>query len=309
LKEQKRVFINNIIVTLPDNTKLCDDDNNDIPISNLNQKQKVNIELKRELNTIGIIDGQHRVFTYHEGLDKADAYIAVLREKQHLLLTGIIYPPNTTDEKKTKFEAKLFLEINDKQSRTKGDLKQAIETLIKPYSSTAIAKSVIIILGQTGPLVNLLEEHFFDRGKIKTTSIVSYGMKHIVGRSGENSFINKWNNPEKQKVLDKKSKTLLNEYVNYCAVEINKFLRAFKEVIGKDMWTLNKKKSVVLRTTTINGMIFCIRLLIENKKLGSFEYYKKQLTQLKVKFDPDSFDYKSSHWKALGEEIYNQCFE
>ena len=36
-------------------------------------------------------------------------------------------PDGINDLEKTKFEAKLLLEINDKQTRTKGDLKQAIE--------------------------------------------------------------------------------------------------------------------------------------------------------------------------------------
>jgi DGQHR domain-containing protein len=308
LNEQNRVFINNIIVTLPDDTKVLDMQNREIEHQKLTEKQNVKISIKRDLNTMGIIDGQHRVFSYHEGLDKADKIISNLRNKQHLLITGIIYPPNTKEEEKVKFEATLFLEINDKQSRAKGDLKQAIETLVDPYSSTAIAKKVIMNLGESGPLTGILEEHFYDRGKIKTTSIVSYGMKHIVKLDKDGSFFSKWSG-NLIGLQGKKDKKILLAYIDYCTDEISKFISAFKEIIKPEMWTTDKKKSAVLTTITINGLIFCIRKLIENDKLDSFENYKIKLKKLNIDFAVGKFNYKSSHWKDLGDAIYNQCFK
>jgi hypothetical protein len=270
--------------------------------------QLIKIQIDNELNTIGIIDGQHRVFTYHEGMDNADEKISTLRKKQHLLLTGIIYPENISDLEKTKFEAKLFLEINDKQARAKGDLKQAIETIVDPFSPTAIAKKIIINLGQTGHLTNLLEEHFYDDGKIKTTSIVSYGMKHIVKLSGNDTLFSIWLNPDKEKLLEQKDTRLLDSYIDFCTKEINNFISGFRMNIPKEMWTPDKKTSRVLTTTTINGLIFCLRKAIENKKTGDIDYYKEKFSSLKIDFTPEKFGYKSSHWKGLGEKIYSQCF-
>jgi DGQHR domain-containing protein len=308
LTEENRVFVNNIIVTLPSNTEIFDMDGNQLKVSEIFKMQLIKIQIDNELNTIGIIDGQHRVFTYHEGMDNADEKISTLRKKQHLLLTGIIYPENISDLEKTKFEAKLFLEINDKQARAKGDLKQAIETIVDPFSPTAIAKKIIINLGQTGHLTNLLEEHFYDDGKIKTTSIVSYGMKHIVKLSGNDTLFSIWLNPDKEKLLEQKDTRLLDSYIDFCTKEINNFISGFRMNIPKEMWTPDKKTSRVLTTTTINGLIFCLRKAIENKKTGDIDYYKEKFSSLKIDFTPEKFGYKSSHWKGLGEKIYSQCF-
>jgi DGQHR domain-containing protein len=308
LTEENRVFINNIIVTLPSNTEIFDRDGNQLKVSEINQMQLINIQLDKELNTIGIIDGQHRVFTYHEGMDKAEKNISILRDKQHLLLTGIIYPENISDLEKTKFESKLFLEINDKQARAKGDLKQAIETIVYPFLPTAIAKKILINLGQSGHLTDLLEEHFYDVGKIKTTSIVSYGMKHIVKLSGNNTLFSIWLNPDKEKLLEQKDTRLLDSYIDFCTKEINNFISGFRMNIPKEMWTPDKKTSRVLTTTTINGLIFCLRKAIENKKTGDIDFYKEKFSSLKINFTREKFGYKSSHWKSLGEEIYSQCF-
>jgi DGQHR domain-containing protein len=323
LQDENRVFVNNIIVTLPGDTVITDSESKKLIEEELDIMQIVTIKLKKEFNTIGIVDGQHRVFTYHEGRDDADALIAKLREKQHLLLTGIIYPKDISESDRIKFEAQLFLEINDKQTRTRGDLKQAIQTIVAPYSTDAIAKNIILKMGETGPLTGCLEEHFYDKGKIKTTSIVSYGLKHIVRIDGEHSLFTLWQHQDKQKVstkaeavLKNKSKTriteedklLLTAYENYCANVIDTFIKAFKDKIEKGMWVNDNKLSRVLTTTTINGLIFCLRKLIENNKIKDGEYYRQGFSNLKINFKPEFFRYKSSHWKALGDEIYKQCF-
>jgi len=311
LADKKRVYINNIITTLPSETELKDNNGNLIIRSDANIIKTVKITIPKKFGTIGIIDGQHRLYSYHEGKDTYDKKIENFRKKQHLLVTGIIYPQDMTPAKKQQFEAELFLEINDKQKRVKGDLKQAIERIINPYSPIAIAKAVITALAYEGPLEGQLEIHFYDIGKIKTTSIVSYGLKHIVGIPGEqreqHSLFKEWKGKGKGNI--KRNKQVLDGYIRYCAKQINMLVSGFKESLREDLWTSDKRISRVLTTTTINGLIYCLRLLIEHKKLNDFEYYKKVFKELKIDFRPDKFPYKSSHWKALGEEIYKQCFD
>ncbi|UWU70342.1 DNA sulfur modification protein DndB [Bradyrhizobium sp. NC92] len=67
LLDERRVFINNIIVTLPSNTLLTDDKGHTVDPSKINQTEPANIQLPTEYNSIGLIDGQHRVFSYYEG--------------------------------------------------------------------------------------------------------------------------------------------------------------------------------------------------------------------------------------------------
>jgi hypothetical protein len=51
-----------------------------------------------------------------------------------------------------------------------------------------------------------------------------------------------------------------------------------------------------------------MRLLLEHDKLGDFQYYRNGFEQLKIDFHPKKFGYKSSNWRSLGKEIYEQCF-
>lgn len=308
LVELKRVFVNNIIVTLPDDTKIHRFNGGGVP-ARVRQIVPVKLSLPRKYNSIGIIDGQHRVYSYHEGQDEYDKAIGVLRGKQHLLVTGIVYPADTITSKKQEFEARLFLEINDKQKRVKSDLRQSIEMLVDPYSPVAIAKAVVAALSQDGPLTGLLETHFYDVGKIKTASIVSYGMRHIVGMESENSFFKLWRNKEKKKVTKQQSKKGLENYVGYCTKQLNIYLSGFKANVDKELWTTDRKKSRVLNTTTINGLIYCMRLLIRDRALGDYETYKASFASLCVKFTPEKYGFKSSNWKDLGEQIYRECFD
>lgn len=307
LTGKRRVYINNIIATLPDDTVVRNKAGQLVNAISPKKIQAVSIEFPRRFNAIGIIDGQHRIFSYHEGADKLDSRIALLREKQHLLITGIIYPPTTTKPKKYRFEAELFLEINDKQKRVKGDLKQAIERIITPSSPIAIARAVVSGLAISGPLCGKLEVHFFDRGKIKTTSIVSYGMRHIVSLDADHSFYRKWRGHQKDSIRSKPS--VLNSYIDYCTKQINQFFSAFKQHIPEELWTTDRKVSRVLTTTTINGLIFCLRRLIENNQITNQKDYHEAFKKMNVDFSPENFGYKSSHWKSLGEEIYHDCFE
>lgn len=307
----KRVFINNIIVTLPPDAKLIDEKGNEVDANNPGSKaQKIKLQIPLRFNAIGIIDGQHRVFAYHEGNDMFENIISEERKKQNLLLTGIMYPKIQKDETKLKFESKLFMEINDKQTRVRPDLKQAIQRILSPFESTSIAKSVISELAVSGPLADKLEVHFYDTSKIKTTSIVAYGMKHLVKLQGNDTLFKVWDHAKKLSLGNMKNKELLNEYIQFCIKEINDFLEAFRFELSKsNMFTLDKKQSRALTSTSINGLIYCLRRIIENDGKRGFEVYKTGFKKLKINFVPDKFKYKSSHWKALGDEIFDQCFK
>lgn len=314
LTEEGRVFVNNVIVALPDDVKLVDIDNGNelaAPINASAVKRPVKIHIPQKAGNIGIIDGQHRVFSYHEGDDTHEKIISQMRDKQHLLVTGIIFPTNMTEDDRVRFEAKLFLEINDKQTRTKAALRQVIGTIVNPFEDISIAKMVVNELARRVPMNDVLEQHFFDKGKLKTTSIVSYGMKHVAKLSGNDSFFHAWSNRKKNNLRKGKNMALLNQYVKFCADEMNIFLQAFKKNIPANMWTTDQKASRVLTATTITGLIHCMRVLIENNKRGDLSYYDKGFKKLvgKIEFTPGKFMYKSSHWKDLGDKIYDTCFK
>lgn len=135
--KNKKVFLNNIVVTLDPSTKIVDENNDTENLESISETRPVNIQLPKKFNSIGIIDGQHRVFAYHEG-GEDDEIVSKLRETVNLLVTGIIYPNDFPEHEKIRFEAELFLEINSTQSGAASELKQDILTITNPNSADAI---------------------------------------------------------------------------------------------------------------------------------------------------------------------------
>ncbi len=314
LKEQKRVFVNNIVVTLPSKAHINDPTSRkNVDHTKITKVQHVTLSIPLESNMIGLIDGQHRVFCYHESnRDPLDVEIAKQRTRQNLLVTGLIFPSDWDQSQRSAFEAKLFLEINDTQARAKTVLKQSIEVLLKPYSTMAIAKEVTNKLARSGPLNNLLQTNFFDPpDRIKTSSMVSYGLQPLVKTEGSDSLFAAWDNKNKSMLVDRTAdetqrKAVLTAYIDFCVKEINQFLIAAKLAIGPERWKVSTAKDrQLLSTTTINGFFVCIRRLIESQTPRSDASYKQQMMPLATL--PFSH-YKSSAWKALGDEIFNKCF-
>ena len=75
----------------------------------------------------------------------------------------------------------------------------------------------------------------------------------------------------------------------------------------KKDWTLNSKKNPdgILSVTFINGLLNLLRLLIENKKPLTLEYYNSRLGKIDFK---KLSKYKSSHYREMGIEIYREYF-
>lgn len=325
LNDENRVFINNIIATIPVNeitlydskkNKLEINDLGDITSKDITKIEPIFIEIKNKTNIIGIIDGQHRVYAYHEGRDEYEEKIAKLRKIQNLLLTAIIFPKEKTEEERVTFEARLFLEINSTQQSAKSELKQAIELSLNPLSVTSISQDVLNRLNESGPLAGLFSTYFYERDKIKTASIVSFGLRPLLKLDGNDSLYHMWSHKNKEKLKnklkEKKPKItaddyeLLEEYRKFCTEQLRNLIIAFKDNISNNKWDVRKRNTPnLLNVTFINGMIHCMRSLIENNKTGSLEYYRQKLKGI------DSFQfnsYKASHYRKMGKDIYSKFF-
>ena len=323
LTEEKRVFINNIISTISeDNIKLLDQTGNIIQINDNGDFEGNNastnvtpatIEIDDMCNIIGIIDGQHRTYAYHEGDDPYESIIKRLRKVQNLLVTGIIFPRKESKEHRRKFEANMFLEINLNQTKVSSKLQQEIELLITPFSSVAIGKSILKKLNESGPLNNLIEQYSFEKGKVKTASIVSFGLKPLIkldDQSGSDSLFSIWTHPNKNNLKAKEvdDYQLLNEYIEFCVKKIRDIFIALKKNIDNEKWnTYSSNTSVGLLTVTfINGILNVLRLLVANNKVGDIQNYTSQLEGV------NNFDfkqYKSSQYRRMGQDIYNKFFQ
>lgn len=301
---EHRVFVNNIVVTLPSSTKVLNSADQQISVDKLTKTSPARVQIPREFNSVGIVDGQHRIFSYHEG-GKNEDQISILRKRQNLLATGIIYPEMLSKDEKVQFEAKLFLEINSTQTSAKSDLKQAIALLLTPFSEISIAKRVINYMNEHGPLAGKFVQYSFEKDKIKTTTIVSYGVRNVIKFSGTDSLFAVWSNADKEQVHC--DAAIAELYVKYCAAQINFLLSALKDNLPTERWTTNKKiVGRALSTTVINGMIVCLRRIVEEGQDRSFETYKNALKNVEeFKFSK----YKSSQYGSLGRDLFEKYFK
>ncbi|MDA3840220.1 MAG: DGQHR domain-containing protein [Patescibacteria group bacterium] len=322
LYEKDRVFINNIITTIStDKIKLYDRDGKPLALkengqfvnSDSSEIAPAKIEIDDSCNIIGLIDGQHRTFAYHEGDDIYEEKISNLRKEQNLLVTGILFPEDETQAKRLKFEANLFLEINSKQKNVPSYIQQEIELMVSPFSSIAIGKKILLRLNLSGPLCDLIEMYWFEKKKIKTASIVSYGLRPLVkieDEKSKDSLYTKWNNSDKQKLKlkDISDSDLLNEYINFSVEKIRDILIAFNAKLSSEQWQTYSPSNPkgLLTVSFINGILNVVRILVENNEISDTETYKSKLKGIE-KFEFKKF--KSSQYRKMGEEIYNQYFK
>ena len=189
---------------------------------------------------------------------------------------------------------------------------QEIELMIRPFSNVAIAKRILQGLNSDSPLEGLLEQYWYDKDKIKTASIVSYGLRPLIkieDTKAKDSIYVIWNNPEKFKLKTKNTKEydLLEEYIDFAVGKIKDLLIAFKKSLDSDQWTTYSpsKPNGILTVTFVNGVLNILRLLIENDKVDIVENYEKKLKAInRFRFR----DYKSSQYRKMGEDIYNKYF-
>lgn len=305
LRKNGRVFVNNVIVTLPDGTRLDDVAGKDVDPARIDKAQSVSVKLPQRANSVGIVDGQHRIFSYYEDI-KDDPKISAFRDRVNLLATGIIYPAGLAEAERGRFEAGLFLEINSTQNSAKSDLKQAIAVIIDPYSADSIGKRVVTRLGQKGPLEGLLERHYFDKGVLKTSSMVSFALARLVRLDGEESLINHWASGSRGDVRARKSDQGLIEYVDFCASELTKFLGAVKANLPKGKWEISSKQgNGILTVTSVNSLFILFRKVVHRDGISDFETYRDNLTKIE-RFDFSN--YRSSQYNRAAEDMLARIY-
>lgn len=328
LHEQQRVFVNNIIATISakDITikKQYFDEkrerevidtvniNKDGSFENINasRAESILIEIDDKSNIIGIIDGQHRLYAYHEGDDAYEKTICDLRKVQNLLVTCILYPEQESDLERKRFEANLFLEINKNQQKLKSALQQEIELIVSPFSTTAIGKEILRALNSNGPLEGKLMQSLYDTHKVSTASIVSFGLKPLIklDESAQDSLFRIWDHPDKLVLKDKQCSNgeLRQQYVEFCVSIIRDILRAFKDHLAKDRkWEPYSaaNKEGVLGVVLINGILNVLRILVSKGQLSTpNEYFSILEGVSKFPFRA----YTSSQYRKMGMKIYNK---
>ena len=145
LASKGEAFYNNIIVALPDNVTFEDDSSNPISKDKIGDFQHCKLVMPDEMNSICVIDGQHRIFAHYEAPsnDKHESKIAVLRKQLHMLVTGLIFPADMSEADRKQIQSEIFLDINDNTKKVAPNVLTHIEMIKDPFSDIGLARRVI----------------------------------------------------------------------------------------------------------------------------------------------------------------------
>ena len=206
-----------------------------------------------------------------------------------------------------RFAANLFLAINANQTNAPTPLRQEIEVFLRPFSATAIGRQVMQRLAESGPLAGHVENYFFDKGKLKTSSIVSFGLGPLIKLSGEDSLFRLFTHPEKDQTAIGLSKDGLKAYLRFATTTINVFLGAVKASVDEARWTPDPTvKNRLLTVTYVNSFLITLRRLIED---GQKIEFKSLCEALKGINDFDFKSYHSSQYARMAGQIYEKHFK
>lgn len=176
-----------------------------------------------------------------------------------------------------------------------------------PFAPVSIAKQVMERLAETGPLAGQIERYFFEKGKLKTTSIVSFGLGPLVKLGGKDTLFAKFDHPQKEKIAKGKSKAALAEYIDFCANRIIELLNAVRVNVDPSKWTTDKRvEGRILTVTYVNSFLIVLRKVISSNKSMKFISLKSKFNGI-GEFDFGKFH--SSQYNRMADELFQEYFK
>lgn len=265
LAQKGEAFYNNIIVALPDNVTFEDDAGTPILVENIGDFQHCKLVLPDEMNSICIIDGQHRIFAHYEApaTEKYELQIAPLRRQLHLLVTGLIFPTEMKEPERKQIQSQIFLDINDNTKKVAPNVLTHIEMVKDPFSDIGLARRVIERLNKKRVFLNRFELSALDESKIKVASIIKFALRYLVTvtpAEGKTSLYAYWQG--NKEAFQQKDEASLNDYIEFCANSIDLYFSAIRDAF-KSSW--NDPASKMLSVISINGFIIAF-----NRQLNKY---------------------------------------
>jgi len=260
LAQKGEAFYNNIIVALPDNVTFEDDAGTPILVENIGDFQHCKLVLPDEMNSICIIDGQHRIFAHYEApaTEKYELQIAPLRRQLHLLVTGLIFPTEMKEPERKQIQSQIFLDINDNTKKVAPNVLTHIEMVKDPFSDIGLARRVIERLNKKRVFLNRFELSALDESKIKVASIIKFALRYLVTvtpAEGKTSLYAYWQG--NKEAFQQKDEASLNDYIEFCANSIDLYFSAIRDAF-KSSW--NDPASKMLSVISINGFSYTINI-------------------------------------------------
>lgn len=310
LAQKGEAFYNNIIVALPDNVTFEDDAGTPILVENIGDFQHCKLVLPDEMNSICIIDGQHRIFAHYEApaTEKYELQIAPLRRQLHLLVTGLIFPTEMKEPERKQIQSQIFLDINDNTKKVAPNVLTHIEMVKDPFSDIGLARRVIERLNKKRVFLNRFELSALDESKIKVASIIKFALRYLVTvtpAEGKTSLYAYWQG-NKEAFQQKDEASLNNDYIEFCANSIDLYFSAIRDAF-KSSW--NDPASKMLSVISINGFIIAFNRQLNKYGVSDYPFYSSCLRKLSIDFSKNGFPYTSSQYRKFSGRILAEAFD
>lgn len=309
LAQKGEAFYNNIIVALPDNVTFEDDAGTPILVENIGDFQHCKLVLPDEMNSICIIDGQHRIFAHYEApaTEKYELQIAPLRRQLHLLVTGLIFPTEMKEPERKQIQRQIFLDINDNTKKVAPNVLTHIEMVKDPFSDIGLARRVIERLNKKRVFLNRFELSALDESKIKVASIIKFALRYLVTvtpAEGKTSLYAYWQG--NKEAFQQKDEASLNDYIEFCANSIDLYFSAIRDAF-KSSW--NDPASKMLSVISINGFIIAFNRQLNKYGVSDYPFYSSCLRKLSIDFSKNGFPYTSSQYRKFSGRILAEAFD
>ncbi len=308
LATKGEAFYNNIIVALPDGVRFENDDGDTISVDKIGDFQHCKLVLPDLMNSVCVIDGQHRIFAHYEApiTEKYEAKIAPLRQQLHLLVTGLIFPQDMVDAERKQIQSEIFLDINDNTKKVAANVLTHIEMIKDPFSDVGLARRVLERLNKERVFLNRFELSALDESKIKVASIIKFALRYLVTVSpaeGKASLYEQWQGDKDAFSL--KNEAALNAYIDFCAKRIDLYFSTIRDTF-KAEW--NDPTSKLLSVISINGFIIAFNRQLRKNGIKDYAFYNQCLKQLSVSFSKADFPYTSSQYRKFSNQILTEAF-
>lgn len=310
LEKKGEAFYNNIIVALPNGVVVKDAAGNYKKIDEISGLEgDCKLILPKKMNSICIIDGQHRIYAHYESgsNSKQEKEITKLRKQLHLLVTGLVFPENMPNADRVRIQSEIFLDINMNAKSVPQNVLLQIKRIGDPISDESLAQFVVEKLNKEGIFQNLFQMSSLDNGKIKTASIVRFALKYLVTASPaeeKQSLFTYWNGDKT--AFNNKDEFSIQEYVAFCAGVLRAYFGAVKSNFRSE-W--DSETSKLLSVISINGFIIALTRQLPINGVNDFEYYKKVFEGWKMDFSNDGFQYTSSQYRKFSTKILKEAFK
>lgn len=309
IENKGEAFYNNIIVALPDDIVFKDQSGAYKTIDQISGLESCQLVLRNELNSICVIDGQHRIFAHYEsGIDNTqEKTISELRKKLHLLVTGLVFPKDMRSEERAKIQSEIFLDINSNAKAVPPAVLLQIKRIKNPIADESLAQFVIESLNKNGIFKDMFQMSSLENGKIKTASIVRFALRYLVTINpaiGKKSLYDFWNGDKN--ALQNSQDQAIKEYVAFCAKSLREYFGAIKKRFTAE-W--EDQESMLLTVISINGFIMAYMRQLNKNGVNDFKFYNQIFKSWDFDFKKSSFPYTSSQYRKFSTFILNDAFK